>query len=185
MSDAIKPPPLPPPERPTTKLSEAEIQKELLNKVLRTMQDGFARQDARADDQDGRLDKIERQVTIAVEDGKDHNKRLTALEVRFDDEVRRANDRSIRVRHESDVNLKQEAAIGTVIANQETHSKDIATLKTMMLQNSAWTKQTLDKAVDAGKGILKKYPKLETAIIACLIAAFMSLAAWIQGGHHP
>jgi predicted RNase H-like nuclease (RuvC/YqgF family) len=87
------------------------------------MADGFARQETRADTQDDRLDKIERQVKIAVEDGKENNKRITTLEVRFDEADRRADQSSVRAKSVTENDSKQDAAIATLVT-------DVASLKT-------------------------------------------------------
>ncbi len=115
MSVSNTPKPPMPPQPPTLKLSETEIQKELLNKMLRTMQDGFARQETRADSQDERLDKIEKQVEIAVQDGKDNNQRITRLEIKFEEEQKRAETTSIWKKTASQVDAQHDAAIGELV----------------------------------------------------------------------
>lgn len=81
---------------------------------------GFNEQSTRADQQDERLDKIQRQVDVAVSDGKENNLRVTRLEVRFDEKDKRDETRSVRVRQESATNLKQDAAIANVITRLAT-----------------------------------------------------------------
>lgn len=80
--------------------------------------DGFERQDKRADASDDRFEGLRsevsnmgRQLTIAVEDGKENNKRTTTLEVRFDQFEKRLEANSIRVRQPSEHDMEALAEI--------------------------------------------------------------------------
>jgi hypothetical protein len=58
-----------------------------------------------------RFDTLNATVDTLVEDGKSANKRITTIEVRFDEFVDRAAKNSMRAKQSSEIDLKHDAAI--------------------------------------------------------------------------
>jgi hypothetical protein len=135
------------PKQPETTKLPAMTDRALLEDLARVVKDGFREQSVRADAQDERLDKIERQVDIAVQDGRENNKRITTLEVRFEEKDRRDDTRSVRVRQESDVNLKQDAAIANVITRLGTVEENQTKAAEERASTAAMVKEVRDTVV--------------------------------------
>jgi hypothetical protein len=104
-----------PPEKPTITMKAVQVPETQLDEILRTMKEVKATVGTIADDQ--------------IEMRKD----VSGLREDVDGLKEREGDRSMRVRQESDVNLKQDAAVANVITrlervegNQETAAKERA-----------------------------------------------------------
>lgn len=72
------------------------------------------------EDTNARLSGIENTVDTLVEDGKAANQRMTRLELRMDQVDKRASNQSERVRQASDVDLRHDAAIASLVTRSET-----------------------------------------------------------------
>lgn len=151
------------PPQPKTQQLPALTDRALLEDLSRVVKEGFKTQGER-------LDNIERQVDIAIEDNKQSNKRLTTLEVRLDESEKRADANSMFKRQASGVDLKHEAAIA------ELHTKVDAVDKKVDTVDEKTDAQTviLKEMLEAGKSIFKNpfVRALGVAIATALAAKY-------------
>jgi len=182
------------PAQPKTIELPAMTDRALLEDMSRTVKEGFVRQDARADSQDERLDNIERQVDIAVQDGKDNNKRTTLLEVKIEEMQRRADTSSLRVKQPSQHDLEAQAALAQERAAREAlaqkvdgvESKVVAVatkVDTLTTKTDVQT-ELLTDLKKLGTGLLKEHPTIASSLIGLFVAAIGAATAWFAARGH-
>lgn len=140
-----------PAEKPTVQMEKAPEWAIYINDQMRK---GFERVDKRQDAQDERLDKIEQQVAISADTYKDHNKRITSLEILREQDEKRAEKASQRIGHESSANLKQDAVIAEVLnkVNAINDKPDTADLVIAEIKDAAKTPMG-QKLIGAAAGV--------------------------------
>lgn len=155
-----------PPEKPTVELAKPPDWAIALSEKVAT---GFARQD-------DRLNNIERSVDIAVQDGKENNKRVTLLEVRFDELERRAATTSMRVKEPSSHDLEAKKALADEVDARKALADKVDALDAKTdAQTAMLTKLTDGASKLAANPIIRSIATmLGTAILTWLAA---------HGGH--
>lgn len=168
------------PAQPKTIELPSMTDRALLEDMSRTVKEGFVRQDARADSQDERLDNIERQVDIAVQDGKDNNKRTTVLEVKIEEMQRRVDTASIRIKQPSQHDLEGQAALANEIMAREALAKEVSEIKAETKVQTA----LLTTALDGAKGLLKEHPSIVVGLVTLVTTALSVATAWLASKGH-
>ncbi len=169
----VLPPPLPrtdrsmPPQPPTTKLPAVQVPQSTLDAVLgevRAM----------------RMETGDKFIEVST--------RLSKMDNRIDDLERRQTSNSVRVRGTSENDLKQDAAIAGILTkvsglerSQGEQTAKLVGLTMSMATNNADTSAIRRELVDGVKSFWARNPKLETAFVGLLMAAFTLATAWIAG----
>jgi hypothetical protein len=160
---------LKPDEKPTVEMAPPPAWAvELSKRVV----DGFASVEAR-------LDTVETNVTILVDDKRSVNDRLSRIETWKENEVNaRLSANSERVRGESSVNLKQDAVISTLVTDVAAVKEAQATAATERAETAAAVKEIRDTVVTTASGLAKffKHPKVVFVgkAVFTLAAAYMA-----------
>lgn len=158
-----------PAEKPTVEL---EAPPKWAIGFIEKMNSGFVNVNAR-------LDTIEANQELTREQVIDVGRRQTLLEERFGKIDERQNNGSLRVKEESQVNLKQDAAIAQVIVRVDGVEKKVDTATEMLAENNA----TTDAIKKALSGVVKEHPQIVTGLVGLVMAAISFATAWFAKGH--
>ncbi len=156
-----------PAERPTQKLSQEEIQKGLMDKLLSTFNDGFSKINLR-------FDHLQANVDTLIDDGKQYNTRLTTIEVRFDESERRMLTHSLRAKQSSEVDLKTEAALAAEIVSRQDLAKEVLAIKAETAAQTATLDRQTKLLTEAAKWA--KDPR----VLVFLFALYEFAKSWLE-----
>jgi len=145
--------------------------------LTRSVKDGFQGVNAR-------LDSVETNLDLQGAQGVDLGKRMTAIETRVGNIEARQDSGSLRVKQESEVNLKQDAALGLIAADVSIVKGDVETIKTDLAKNSATTAEVLDKVTDAAAGFLRAHPAIVVGIVGFIMTAIQVATTWVAAKGH-
>lgn len=166
-----------PPEKPTVELEKPPAWAVAMSEKLAT---GFQSVDKR-------LDGIETTVDTLVEDGKQANQRMTKIEVRLDEYEKRASTQSLRVKNESQTNMKQDSAIAQVINTQREHGEKIDAIETKVggIETALAKNNATTDAIKATlSGFLKEHPSIVASIVTLVTTAIGAATAWFAAKGH-
>ncbi len=117
--------------------------------------------------------------------------RVIILENARNLEDERAAKHSGGFRQLSDSDHKQDAAIANIVTevtglkkSQEAQTAEIAATKALVVAGNADTADLKRELIDGVKSFWKRHPRLETALVGLLLAAFALATAWLAGRMH-
>lgn len=116
-----------------------------------------------------KVESLSQNVEVLQHDAKDTRQRLGRMERELDVVKGRQDDGSMRVRQESDVNLKQDAAIGMLLEKVDT------------LAAKTDSQTAILERLETGAKALAKHPKVQAAVWALWTAllAYLASKGWV------